>query len=153
VATDFSEHGNRAIPAALDFAAKDGTVDLLHCYQLPPMIGAAYAPIKAAEDLYKPLRESLHKAAEEAGAELVAKYEDRGTKLRFEAIEAQAIKGVHERLEEGDYDLVVTGSHGRRGVRRFLLGSVSEATVRHAPCTALVVHAPVEDEDEGGAED
>jgi universal stress protein A len=33
---------------------------------------------------------------------------------------------------------VVTGSHGRRGLRRFVVGSVAEATVRHAPCSVLV---------------
>ena len=32
------------------------------------------------------------------------------------------------------------GSHGRRGLRRFLLGSVAETTVRYAPCSVLVVH-------------
>jgi nucleotide-binding universal stress UspA family protein len=36
-------------------------------------------------------------------------------------------------------DLVVVGTHGRRGARRFLLGSTTEATVRLAPCAVLVV--------------
>jgi nucleotide-binding universal stress UspA family protein len=39
-------------------------------------------------------------------------------------------------------DLVVMGSHGRRGLERFLLGSVSEAVVRHAPCSVQVVRIP-----------
>jgi nucleotide-binding universal stress UspA family protein len=36
-------------------------------------------------------------------------------------------------------DLIVLGSHGRRGLDRFLMGSVSEAVVHHAPCSVLVV--------------
>lgn len=36
-------------------------------------------------------------------------------------------------------DLIVTGAHGRRGVRRFLLGSVANALAASAPCTVLVV--------------
>jgi len=36
-------------------------------------------------------------------------------------------------------DLIVTGSHGRHGAQKFLLGSVSSKLVDHAPCTVLVV--------------
>jgi nucleotide-binding universal stress UspA family protein len=38
-----------------------------------------------------------------------------------------------------DADLVVVGTHGRRGLARVLVGSVAEATVRLAPCPVLVV--------------
>ncbi|HET7544981.1 MAG TPA: universal stress protein [Polyangiaceae bacterium] len=38
-------------------------------------------------------------------------------------------------------DLVVVGTHGRRGIARLLLGSVAEAVVRLAPCPVLVVRA------------
>ena len=36
-------------------------------------------------------------------------------------------------------DLIVTGSHGRRGSQKFLLGSISSRIVDHAPCAVLVV--------------
>jgi nucleotide-binding universal stress UspA family protein len=39
-------------------------------------------------------------------------------------------------------DLVVVGSHGRKGLDRFLLGSVSEAVVRHARCSVEVIRVP-----------
>ena len=38
--------------------------------------------------------------------------------------------------------LIVLGSHGRTGMLRRLLGSVAEATVRHAPCSVFVVRDP-----------
>lgn len=41
-----------------------------------------------------------------------------------------------------DADMVIVGAHGRRGVRRFLLGSVSTAVASYAPCSVLVVRAP-----------
>jgi nucleotide-binding universal stress UspA family protein len=38
-------------------------------------------------------------------------------------------------------DLIVLGSHGRKGVSRLLIGSVAEAVTRRAPCPVLVVRA------------
>lgn len=39
-------------------------------------------------------------------------------------------------------DLIVMGSHGRKGLSRFFMGSVSEAVVRHAPCSVQIVRVP-----------
>jgi nucleotide-binding universal stress UspA family protein len=39
-------------------------------------------------------------------------------------------------------DLIVMGTHGRRGIARVLLGSVAEKVVRTAPCPVLTVHLP-----------
>jgi nucleotide-binding universal stress UspA family protein len=39
-------------------------------------------------------------------------------------------------------DLIVLGSHGRKGLDRFLLGSVSEAVARHAHCSVEIVRIP-----------
>jgi len=41
-----------------------------------------------------------------------------------------------------DVDLIVMGSHGRRGLTRLLMGSVAEAVVRAAPCPVLTVKQP-----------
>ncbi len=43
-----------------------------------------------------------------------------------------------------DADLIVVGSHGRKGLGRFLLGSVSEAVMRHAPCSVEIVRMPAQ---------
>jgi len=39
-------------------------------------------------------------------------------------------------------DLIVVGSHGRRGISRFVLGSVSEAVATHAACSVEVIRKP-----------
>ena len=62
---------------------------------------------------------------------------------------------IDKRVEAGDVggtvcrvaadlgvDVIVVGSHGRRGFARLLFGSVSEHVVRHAPCPVLVVPSP-----------
>jgi nucleotide-binding universal stress UspA family protein len=39
-------------------------------------------------------------------------------------------------------DLIVLGSHGRKGLERFLVGSVSDAVLRHAHCSVEIVRLP-----------
>ena len=57
--------------------------------------------------------------------------------LRLEA-PAEEIAQVAADLEA---DLVIVGTHGRRGLSRLLLGSVAEAVVRLAPCPVFVVRS------------
>jgi nucleotide-binding universal stress UspA family protein len=49
---------------------------------------------------------------------------------------------IIQAAEEQDVDLVVLGSHGTTGIGRFLLGSVSDRVLSHAPCSVLIVRAP-----------
>lgn len=153
VATDFSASAEHALATAMELAARDAQpdarpsarpsarIDIVHAWHLPP-ISYSYGPApRIAVELAEPLAEH----AKERGAELIERYDRPGVKLRFHLAEAAPIQGILERLDQGDYDLVVTGSHGRRGIRRFLLGSVAEATVRHATIPVLVTHGPLEE--------
>jgi nucleotide-binding universal stress UspA family protein len=49
---------------------------------------------------------------------------------------------ILEEAKKWDADLIVVGSHGRRGFKRFLLGSVSEAVAMNAHCSVVVVRGP-----------
>ena len=46
---------------------------------------------------------------------------------------------ILEEAKKWNADLIVVGSHGRRGFKRFLLGSVSEAVAMNAHCSVVVV--------------
>lgn len=147
VPTDFSATAEKALVAATQLLAADGHIHLLNCWQLPPMSGAFYAPIKAADDLFVELRQTLKDAALDQLNRLRDKHGE-GVSITVEQQEAAPAHAVQEWAENNGPDLIVTGSHGRRGVRRFLLGSVAEITVRHAPCSVMVVHGDAsQDED------
>jgi nucleotide-binding universal stress UspA family protein len=49
---------------------------------------------------------------------------------------------VLERLERGDIDLVVMGTHGRSGLSRWVMGSTAEKVLRSSPCPVLTVRTP-----------
>lgn len=59
-------------------------------------------------------------------------------------------KRILQAAEDWGADLLVVGTHGRHGVDRVLLGSVSEALVRHGHLPLLVVPAPAHEETHGG---
>lgn len=139
VPTDFSDHAERALETALALAAEDGSIELLHCWRLPSALPSAWSPDMDSGSLV-PLRDDLSETVRELGSALVARYAERCPGLRFEQVEDSAVAGILHHLEKHSYDLVVMGSHGRRGLRRWLLGSVAEATVRHAPCSVVVAH-------------
>ncbi|HEY7180091.1 MAG TPA: universal stress protein [Blastocatellia bacterium] len=57
-------------------------------------------------------------------------------------IEGSPKRVILDEAETWLADLIVVGSHGRRGLDRFLLGSVSQAVALHAPCSVEIVRAP-----------
>jgi nucleotide-binding universal stress UspA family protein len=99
----------------------------------PPQMDAGYAP--ELEDDKKP----AHVLAERIAEEL------RSTGFKADT----AVKGgdVRETIidlaAEWHADLIVVGSHGERGLKRFLLGSVAEFVARHAMCSVAIVRTPV----------
>jgi nucleotide-binding universal stress UspA family protein len=59
---------------------------------------------------------------------------------------AAPAKTILQRAKQWDADLVVVGSHGRRGFDRWAMGSVSESLAMNAHCSVEVVHLPVSTE-------
>ncbi len=135
VPTDFSEHADHALAYAVDLAAHlDATLHLLHVLPSPSM-----AIPEATLAYLTTVMESADRESQAALAALAAKYRDRVTlaPVRLEIGDARdAIDRVAELVAA---DLIVMGTHGRRGVRRVLLGSVAESVVRTAPCPVLTV--------------
>lgn len=54
-------------------------------------------------------------------------------------LRGDARTAILDRAREWNPDLIVVGSHGLKGLNRLLMGSVSDAVVRHAPCSVQIV--------------
>lgn len=135
VATDFSEHADHALEYAAELAARlDATIQLVHVITIPamgvPEMGVAYKTLTI---------ESVTKHAQAELDSRAARYRDRVTlaPVRVEVGDAREV--IDSVAEQISADLIVMGTHGRRGIRRVLLGSVAESVVRSAPCPVLTV--------------
>src|SRR5579863_6517737 len=92
---------------------------------------------------YDPEFEVVWKALREQAKHLVAKAAEklRETKLKVstELVEGNPKSQIIDTANEWHADLIVLGSHGRTGLSRFLIGSVSQAVVRHAHCSVEII--------------
>jgi nucleotide-binding universal stress UspA family protein len=136
IATDFSTHSDAALAAALELAhAAHASVTLLHVCQLPISGADAYAPApEVIEDIVNDARQRLARTRERVAAGGISA--DVHTRIGDAADEIVRFAG-----EQG-CDFIVVGTHGRRGFRRLVLGSVAERVTRAADVPVLTVRAP-----------
>ncbi len=134
-AVDFSEAAERVARRALEIARRnEAELTYLHVVEYVPPLDLGYEPVVAPDWL--PDEEELLAAARARLEELAGRLEAREAHLR---VEWGHPKGDVVRLaEEVGADLVVVGSHGRRGITR-LLGSTADAVLHHARCDVLAV--------------
>lgn len=136
VATDFSPSSARALDRALQLAAPDAEIDVVHFYHQAPH-AELYAAVRAS--VGAELNDRLMAELTAAGQSFIAQRRAAdGPTVRFYAVAEAPVPGIVHWLERQRFDLVALGSHGRRGFRRFLLGSVAEAVARRSPCSTLI---------------
>ena len=63
-----------------------------------------------------------------------------GVEINTVVKEGEAFEAITSLAQENNIDLIVMGSHGRKGLQRLLMGSVTERTIGYATCPVLVVH-------------
>ena len=137
VGTDFSPPADVALERACDLAAPGAELDVVHCFHLA-FPAAAPDQLPLGPDP-RTLHGQLSADALARGEALVAGIARPDLTVRFSVRDDTARHGLSDLAEEQHADLVVVVSHGHRGLRRAILGSTTEAVVRHAPCSVLVV--------------
>lgn len=79
--------------------------------------------------------------AKELVAKTAKRLRTRGFKATVALDEGDPKSKILDVAKKWRADLIVLGSHGRKGLERFVLGSVSEAVARYAPCSVEIVRA------------
>jgi nucleotide-binding universal stress UspA family protein len=133
VPTDFGEPAQHALETAIMIARKfDASITLFHAYYLPPLAyGEGWAP---------PLGEIAAAAQQAMDQQLAAAQRDY-PKIKAIVRGASPAGGVLSVARELSADLIAMGTHGRRGVSHFVLGSVAENVVRLATVPVLTISA------------
>jgi nucleotide-binding universal stress UspA family protein len=131
VATDFSEFSRRAIQSALQLAAPDAQVHLVHV----TWARSADAGWTDSDQWVRTYRTGVEHHLQAMAAELLE-----GTRLD---IHTHVLKGdpgreLLEFAKEADAELLVAGSHGSGFLGRIMLGSVSSRVVHGARCSLLI---------------
>jgi nucleotide-binding universal stress UspA family protein len=134
-AIDFSESSRLALEQAAELAGASGAELTLAHVHVPPshaatevLVGAPEAATVAAHELERLL--SMWRA----DAERLT-----GRAVRVALLSGDPADQLVKLARETRSDLLVVGTHGRRGLRRLVLGSVAERVVRTAPCPVLAV--------------
>jgi universal stress protein A len=86
------------------------------------------------------VRDAVVLSAQSQLDKMIAAQAKLGNPLHGELVQGPPASALTATAERGGHDLIAVGTHGHRGFRRLLLGSVAEDVIRHAPCSVLVVH-------------
>jgi nucleotide-binding universal stress UspA family protein len=128
--TDFSSSSEAALPFALAFARLyEAHLTVLHV--LPPEPLMAMIPPAQDKAAFEQARRRL---SEFVPASVIAELP-----CQFSVRRGHLENVIPELIAEGDIDLVVLGTHGRRGLKKVVLGSGAEKIYRSATCPVLTI--------------
>ncbi|NIC00722.1 universal stress protein [Halobacterium sp. R2-5] len=132
VPTDGSEGAAAAIGPAVDVASKYGS--RIH----------ALSVVETASLGVDVRSETVLESLEEAARDAVETVEEQAARASIAGVETAVEHGnpyraIHSYVDEHGIDLVTMGTHGRSGIERYLLGSVTEKTVRTSPVPVMTV--------------
>jgi len=136
VPVDFSDCSK----AALEYAASiawcfEATIDVLHVWEAPP---PSYPPVPSLHWVLDDVRQDAREELDQFIADTVKTDVAMQPLLRL----GDPQEAILHCAEEGAYDLVVMGTHGRTGLAHLFLGSVAERVVRQSHAPVLTVHSP-----------
>jgi nucleotide-binding universal stress UspA family protein len=147
LAIDGSEFSEAAVRMVAASNRAEGTeVRVLHVVE---PLASLFQSLGAGPGYYPPAAidwDRFQKDQLEKGRELVTKAAEklRSSGFRVEAMvrEGPTRTEIVDIASQWHADLIVVGSHGRRGLQRMLLGSVSDFVARHATCSVEIARMP-----------
>lgn len=135
-ATDFSEGSAVAIPYAVDMAKRYGArLYFVHVvYDITKATGW-YVPHVAVGEIYNEIEKNAKAEIAKISTDEMKDLKDIGHVI----LKGTPYEEIIKFAEDNEVDLIVLGTHGRKGIDRVLFGSTAEQILRNAPCPVLSV--------------
>jgi nucleotide-binding universal stress UspA family protein len=131
-ATDFSDSSAAAFRVACTLArAYDARLVVIHVQPAPATVRQVGRSILDEDARREELLRQMHDSWPEAGP----------ARLEYRVLTGDPAEEVLRAAHEDPCDILVLGTHGRRGLSRLFLGSVAEGVLRHAACPVVTVRA------------
>ena len=145
VATDFSDHANAALAQAVWVASRSGGEITLAYVVTDLATAAAEVSFDIRHEIMAghidKVREELRHLCRERLEEQLAPFRSAGVTLRHETMLGTPFVEIIRTVQSEGHDLVLPGTRGLRGVKRFFLGSTAKRLIRKCPSSVWVVHA------------
>ena len=138
VATDLTPASDPALEEAILLAKENGAELLIaHAYHPPSLSQAAAVAPGVYEEWDRNMRAEVEGRLEELAANAVKA----GIKAQPMILAGAPYEAITEAAKLNGIDLVIMGTHARKGVSRFFVGSVASRVVASAPCPVMTVRA------------
>ncbi len=138
VPVDYSNHSRHALELALQLAGPGG-VDAVHVWDRPAYV-TGEVMVAHPDGSRRSLSDLIRDNAEREMTEFLAQVTvPPGKPLRHRLVSGEPVTALLACVEEGNFDLLVVGTHGRTGVTRLLLGSVTEKLIKLSKVPVLSV--------------
>ena len=143
LATDGSEGAQAAIDFMERFPfSRDGKASVLTVVNRDDFMGKEEKQLnKEQRKVLREARDMVHKESKKLLAAKASRLKAAGWKVSTEVRDGHPAAEIVEAAEEGGVDLIVLGGDGISAIERLFLGSISDAVLKHAPCSVLIVKA------------
>lgn len=136
IATDFEEPSLYALDVAMDLATRfESELTVLHTWEILSNSYSYAAIAYNTLDIYTPLEEAASTKLEQTMERVRARL----PRAKSLLLDGRPWEKILAAIESTKADLVVVGTHGRKGLSHVVLGSVAEKVVRMSPIPVLVV--------------
>ena len=132
VPIDFLTHTDKVVTYAVYMAKKlNATLHFLHVVEEVSLYGDYMGPT------IKHFVPQMMELSQEKMNNLVEKYNSSELPCHGKVLNGDVVEGICTYAEKNKGDMIIIGTHGRKGLEKMWLGSVAERVVKNAPCPTL----------------